>query len=683
MKIKAVALCCMIMLVFSFVLPVSASQDEKQNQEKKGRGLISSQLKVEYEPESSDVQNLPSKFLPKEAKEDLADYSAPITSVKDQDALGTCWIFAAYGNMESYLKQKYGLEYDFSENHAKNLLARGMTLEKNPYSFDYDIYAGGNFDMMMAYWTRENGSGPVLEEEDPYNTDGEKKVNLSEALSKSTTGHYVTGSKTLGTISFRSSEKKNWWNSTKQKSYVKDMKAMIKQYGAIYASYYSSAGTDHIFTYEDGRTGAAYLSDKKKNDRIDIAHTDHAVTVVGWDDTFSRKNFSASCRPEKNGAFLIKNSWGTEEGENGYFWISYEEYFSQASTITGIEQRADLYDHLYEYDLLGTTNTQYCFNSSKLVYMNQFYRMTTKQQKVTAVSSFFAQSGVTANVYVSPTRDSSKLKLVATKEIKDTGFQVIKFDDQAVTITDSRYLVAIELIKNKNDYLEYPVEDQWSDYTSNAQASSGQSYVTIGGISVVRKGNYTDVTKKSGYEEMNVCIKAYTKDTGVNLKSLSKAIITKCYHKTYIGEATSQNPEVELDGKILKEGTDYRIFYKNHKNPGIATMTIVGNGRYSGSITKEYQIAPKSPTIASISSTSKRGLKLKWDCPYKADGFQIYIKKAGSSNYVWKKTTSSDSTTLTNLSSKKRYYVKVRAYKTVNGKRIYSTFSKWRSKTIK
>ena len=51
----------------------------------------------------------------------------------------------------------------------------------------------------------------------------------------------------------------------------------------------------------------------------------HAVSVVGWDDNYSKSNFLAGYQPKKNGAWLVKGSWGVSSGTDGYYWISYEE----------------------------------------------------------------------------------------------------------------------------------------------------------------------------------------------------------------------------------------------------------------------------------------------------------------------------------------------------------------------
>ena len=647
------------------------------SQEEKGRGYVKPKIEIPYEKGTENHQNLPFKMIPKDAAEDLLDYTAETTPVGNQGSLGTCWIFATYGNLESFLKKQTGIEYNFSENHVKYISTKSDTKTKNPYAFDYSVYTGGNFWMSLAYLTRGTGTGPVLEADDPY--DEKTKRSLSVTLEKTATGDYVAGAKILGDLEYDVITS-DWWNTSEHKSYIKDMKAMIRKYGAIYSCYNSSNGDYHIFKYKDGTKGLAYLSNiKAERDSSEIPGPDHAITVVGWDDGFARENFSKSNRPTKDGAFLVKNSWGDTWGENGYFWISYEELFQHTCSVTKMTDRSSLYDHLYEYDTLGCTSSLVGFDD-RITYMNQFKRTTSRQQKITAVSSYFLSKGITANVYISPDRDVKHLRKEATVTIKDTGFQVIDLDTP-VTITDSRYLVAIEL-ESSEQYLEYPLEDKLSGYSSNAVAEQGQSYIG-GSIMAIKKGQYKDLTKKSGWEDANVCLKAYTKDTGKILKSLSGAEVTGYTDKVYTGEGIRQSPTVILNGTKLEEGTDYRIAYNNWISPGIATMTIVGNGEYCGSVAKQYRILPKAPEITSISSNSKGCLSLKWNRPYKADGFEIYLKKPGSSRYTKVKTTTATSAVLKKLASKKKYYVKIRAYKKVGNEKIDSKLSLWRSRTIK
>ena len=88
--------------------------------------------------------------------------------------------------------------------------------------------------------------------------------------------------------------------------------------------------------------------------------SNHAIAVVGWDDDYPKDNFLLEHQPNNNGAWLIKNSYGSHSSDNGYMWISYEDdsFNSQedAAVFTKID-KVSKNEHMLSYDFLPLGNT--------------------------------------------------------------------------------------------------------------------------------------------------------------------------------------------------------------------------------------------------------------------------------------------------------------------------------------
>jgi hypothetical protein len=156
--------------------------------------------------------------------------------------------------------------------------------------------------------------------------------------------------------------------------------------------------------------------------------------------------------------------------------------------------------------------------------------------------------------------------------------------------------------------------------------------------------------------------------------------------KTYTGSKIYQSLTVKLDGKTLKKGTDYTLSYTNNINVGKAKVTIKGIGNYQGSRTLAFTIRPRATSITSLSGSSK-AFTVKWSKKTtQTTGYQIrYSTSSTFSSYKTVTITSNQTTSkkITGLTAKKRYYVKVRTYKTVDGTKYYSLFSAKKSVTTK
>ena len=241
---------------------------------------------------------------------DSRDYGW-VTPVKDQTPWGTCWTFAANAVIETQLLRTGRGTWDLSEKNMTMLCG-----------FEGDWDSGGNNDMAAAYLLRWGGA--VLEENDMYRknrNDWENNypsVPLDPALHIQ---HVVLVPALDGSVEMRNA-----------------LKSAITNYGAVaVAARWTGTSQKGCSAYYDGSSGC-----------------DHAITVIGWDDNWDASNFAKT--PPGNGAWLIKNSWGTNDGTaSGYWYVSYYDtcFGTDNNSVFIPATSEENYTAVYGYDKHG------------------------------------------------------------------------------------------------------------------------------------------------------------------------------------------------------------------------------------------------------------------------------------------------------------------------------------------
>lgn len=222
-------------------------------------------------------------------------------SVKNQNPYGSCWTYATIASMESTLIRK-GLadasEVDLSEWHLAYFATHTGADKLGNTKDDYVKAEGGvqymdnGGNIQMSAIALSNWKGATLESDYPGNPD-RNALSMATRLMKPEDAW----------------QKNRYYMKNCHMSPAEDrdnVKLLIMEYGAVYGSYYH----DDYYYKEDT---AAY--------NCDVKGSNHAITVIGWDDNYKKENFYL--QPEGDGAWLCKNSWGTTFGDEGYFYISY------------------------------------------------------------------------------------------------------------------------------------------------------------------------------------------------------------------------------------------------------------------------------------------------------------------------------------------------------------------------
>ena len=169
------------------------------------------------------------------------------------------------------------------------------------------------------------------------------------------------------------------------------------------------------------------------------------------------------------------------------------------------------------------------------------------------------------------------------------------------------------------------------------------------------------------------------------LISLKQCSVSGIVDAVYTGKAIQPAPVVKYGGRKLSKGVDYTVAYKNNKAVGKATVTIKGIGKYAESVNKTFIISPKAVALSALSA-GKGQLTVKWKKGKDITGYEVQysLKKSfASPGTVVIKKAGTVKTVLKKLTTGKTYFVRIRAYKDVKGKKYYSAWSKAKSAKVK
>ena len=434
---------------------VAAGATVEMTEDGHGLGAIPGPIDLSHNAGQEVMSGQPRQPAGAPATYDLRLVLGKLPPVRDQLQCGSCWAFATYGSLESYLLP--GETWDFSE---MDLIC--------VHGFDYAQCFGGQHWMSTAYLGRWNG--PVTELCYPYATIPPYNCTIPRP--------FCAVQKHIQEVDFVPDRA----DAT--------IKNDVMNYGAVYTTMYFDN------QYYNPATWAYYYNGSYP--------LNHAVCIVGWDDNYLATNFKIP-NPPGNGAFIIRNSWGAGWGQAGYFYVSYfDGRIGRDNAMFRNAEATTNYLTKYDYDPLGWVSSV-GYGATTAWGANIFTAVANED--LVAVTTYADSVNTTYDVYVylnanaGPTSGALAAGFPQTGTFASPGYQRIVLSPSAALTNGQKFSIVLKLTTPGYNW-PVPYEYPLGGYSSAATANAGESYISPDGI------NWQDITTWTA--NANVCIKGFT-----------------------------------------------------------------------------------------------------------------------------------------------------------------------------
>ena len=518
--------------------------------------------------------------------------TANLPDVRDQGSYGVCWAFSTISLIETNLIKKdlVSSDIDLSELHLVNYTYNCVNdplggLEGDINKFDTShgsvMQYGGNVE--MAANSLLDWEGAVNEDVVPYTIDYIRQVENEQLDDSLAYGKDVAHVQNFYRVNITSRD---------------DVKKAVMDYGAVSISYFSDQSSDWSTDNYNSSTAAYYCPN---------AYTsNHAVTIVGWDDDYSADNFATT--PDGNGAWIVRNSWGSYYGKEGYFYLS---YYDKSIYTVGYALEAELsdnYDNNYQYD--GAMLYGYMGYGGSNKYANIFEAKANQDgsENIKAVSFMTGRStnlNYTVSIYTNLTDETNPESgtLAAQKSGITTydGTYTVNLDSPVEINEGNKFSVVVEVrnASGKTSYLAYErsMQSGMAGYWCTASAKENQSFIAT------PYGYWDDFGKA---RSCNFIIKAFTdNETQTPVVEVESVSLNKSEMTLTEGESET------LAATVTPENAENKSIKWSSNNEAVATVDANGT------------VTDKSAGTPVITETSTNGKTA--GCTVKVEKKQIPV----------------------------------------------------------
>lgn len=536
-------------------------------------------LQTELSAASDENQVFPEKY-------DLREKGL-VSAVKSQGNFGTCWSFAASGALETALIKNDPF-IDLSELHLAYFSFFGDSTPSNPEKNENAFIAGGHIGYAAASYAR--WTGPVDETLLPYST-SEEDIDTSLA---DRSDYFVSDINMINPYTLKDS------SPDKVKRFSdSEIKQMLMEDNAVAVNIrYESTCSEKTFAQYDPTNGK----------------TNHAVLIVGWDDSFSSDNFLV--KPPGNGAWIAKNSWGDGWGLDGYFYISY--YDKSLSDACCLKTSDAKYEKNYQHDTLLYTaaispdnaekRTGYMANvftaeSDEFIQGAGFYTTDNNAEyEITVYTGLTDPDDPTSGKASSVTRGTEKYAGYHTVDLRD-DVQVKKGEMFSVTarLTNPAYYCAIPaeaaVILMENSGAVNVSEITPEEIEKNSEkgesfiSSNGTKWTDTKGLEIETVYDNPQIPDSNiMYYIGNVCLKAFTSEkpeSPPEHEETASVLSSLTVNKIPVEVSDGRNAVTDLYAEI-SDVRDYVVLFPSGKGRITVNGEEVVSGHQSSRIPVEY-----------------------------------------------------------------------------------------------
>ena len=405
-----------------------------------------------------------------------------LPAAKNQ-VFGNCWAYAAMAATSSNLVKKgiYSSPVDLSEWYITYYCYQAESADKPGFTTQDSVYDDGGDDW-RAVALLSRGTGSLLESNCADPATKAKAYNPGIK----TRNFKIKNAYCLGNLNVRENVLSN------------DRAALVKNaimnYGAV------SIGMRQIQNDSRILSGDAYYNPYA------AGRTNHSVAIVGWDDNYAISNFGY--KPKNPGAWLVRNSWGADWGNEGYFYVSYEEpSLHDGVAYDTVKEPGN--ERIYQYDPLGCA-TSYGYDTKKEGFANIFKAEGNDKLTSVAFYVFNPNTSYTINIYTNCSADkpnSGTLAASKTVTLSIPGYNTVDLNSTVQLTKGVRFSVVVVADVTNASSADFtmviPVEDYEAGYSEKATANAGEGWISNDGVT------FEDITKQDGEEKTSICIKAF------------------------------------------------------------------------------------------------------------------------------------------------------------------------------